>query len=226
MSEPLLILFDCDGTLIDSASTIAAVMHATFAAAGEPAVSDAQVRNIIGLSLPFAIGQLLSIDPASTKALHLTDAYKAQYTVMKAASLEREPAYPGVRELLTALARMDPVLGGVVTGKSRRGLIQHAAEQNFEWLLPISRTADDCASKPAPDMVLECCSQAGVDEARTLVIGDTSYDMQMAQAAGARAIGVSWGYHTKERLMEAGAETVLGHPSNLLTILDEALKHA
>lgn len=224
--EPILVLFDCDGTLIDSAGTIAAVMHRTFDEAGEKAVTDAAVRDIIGLSLPFAIGRLLSIDAASSKALHLTDAYKTHYTSMKAGGLEREPAYDGIPELLETLRTMGPILGGVVTGKSRRGLNQHAEQHGFDWLVPISRTADDCASKPAPDMVLECCAQAGIDEARTLVIGDTSYDMTMAKAAGARAVGVSWGYHKPDSLVEAGAETVLQHPSDLLPIIEQALNNA
>ncbi|MEO0637626.1 MAG: HAD-IA family hydrolase [Pseudomonadota bacterium] len=225
-TEPFLVLFDCDGTLIDSAGVIVAVMHLAFEQAGVPPVDDDAVRGIIGLSLPIAIGRLLDIDPQSRQAAELTDLYKRQFMEYRSSGDFAEPVFGGVDAMLEAVMQRPPVSAGVVTGKSRRGLQIVASHHNFEWLLPISRTADECVFKPAPDMVLECCAQSGIDEGRTLVVGDTSYDMEMAKAAGARAIGVSWGYHEPEMLLAAGAETVLEHPTHLLPLIDEALTHA
>ncbi|MEO0497734.1 MAG: HAD-IA family hydrolase [Pseudomonadota bacterium] len=225
-ADPVLVLFDCDGTLIDSAGIIIAVMHETFEIHGETQATDAAVRSIIGLSLPVAIAQLLNIEPHSDRALLLTETYKLQFNTFHGRRDLADPMFDGIDGLLRALRTMDAAICGVVTGKSRRGLKIGAELHGFEWLLPISRTADDCPSKPAPDMVSECCRQAGINEPRTLVVGDTSFDMQMAQAAGARAIGVGWGYHDADILTQAGAETVLQHPSDLLPIVQQALNHA
>ena len=81
----------------------------------------------------------------------------------------------------------------------------------------VSRTADDCPSKPHPAMVSECCDQMGISPRNTVVIGDAIYDMQMAKAAGATAIGVSWGYAPVDALMEAGADAIAHHPGDLLS---------
>ena len=92
---------------------------------------------------------------------------------------------------------------------------------NFDWqeIFFITRTADDCPSKPHPAMVHECCEASGIDPAFTLVIGDTSFDMEMAKSAGAAAIGVEWGYHPAEVLLDCGAERVISQPSEILNLI-------
>jgi phosphoglycolate phosphatase len=109
------------------------------------------------------------------------------------------------------------LLIGAVTGKSRRGLKSIMETHSFGQYFVVSRTADDCPSKPHPAMVAECCDETGVVPADTLVIGDAIYDMQMAKAAGATAIGVAWGYASVDQLIEAGADAIIHDPNELLS---------
>ena len=108
----------------------------------------------------------------------------------------------------------------MVTGKSRRGVDRVMETHGFGRHFLTIRTADDCPSKPHPAMVLECCAEMGIDPAVTFVVGDAIYDMQMARNAGARAIGVAWGYHPREGLIASGAHQVLAAPAELLTLID------
>lgn len=214
-----LVLFDCDGTLVDSADLIHATMVATFREAGLAAPPLEATKGIIGLTLDLAIARLLD-RPLDAECGRLAERYKAHFTASRAPLTFHEPLYDGIAELIHVLARRDDVLIGMVTGKSRRG-VQRVLEtyglgRNFVTI----RTADDCPSKPHPAMVLECCAETGIDPASTFVVGDAIYDMQMARSAGARAIGVSWGYHDREGLLATGAETVLVKPGDLLALID------
>ncbi len=98
---------------------------------------------------------------------------------------------------------------GIVTGKSRRGVDAILALHDLASYFQVIKTADGSPSKPHPGMVLEAMADMGADTAETVVIGDTSFDMEMARAAGARAIGVSWGYHHRSALVQAGAERIV-----------------
>ena len=120
------------------------------------------------------------------------------------------------QSVLHRLEREERLILGAVTGKSRRGLDLIRGTHGFEKTFFVSRTADDCPSKPHPAMVTECCGDAGVDAARTVVIGDAIYDMQMAKAAGAQAIGVSWGYGEARALAAAGADAVVHEVAHIL----------
>ena len=111
----------------------------------------------------------------------------------------------------------------MVTGKSRRGVAAVCREHGFEGLFEVVRTADDCPSKPHPAMVLECCSEIGIAPADTFGVGDTRYDMEMAVAAGAAPIGVSWGYHAADDLLLTGAERVIEGFPELFEVIDEGV---
>ena len=210
-----LVLFDCDGTLVDSAGFIHDCMVSSFADFGYPAPSPAQTKSIIGLTLDTAIARLLGRD-VDAEITAMTARYKLHFAAIRAAGNLHEPMYDGIAELVGALGRQPEVVLGVVTGKSRRGLGAvlklHGLERTFFTL----RTADDCPSKPHPAMVLECCAETGIDAADTMVVGDAIYDMQMAAAAGATGIGVAWGYSTPEALREAGARDVIMRPDEFL----------
>lgn len=210
-----LVLFDCDGTLVDSAGLIHRCMAQTFIDAGINVPEMNETREIIGLTLNLAISQLSGI-PMGPDVERLTQGYKNQFTAIRQEAGFDEPLYDGIAELIAELTTQDDVLLGMVTGKSRRGVRSVLERHNFERFFHVSRCADDCPSKPHPAMVLECCHETGCDVSQTLVIGDTTYDMQMACSAGATAIGVAWGYHNVERLMNAGANSVLHHPLELL----------
>lgn len=210
-----LVLFDCDGTLVDSAGLIHRCMAQTFIDVGINVPEMNETREIIGLTLNLAISQLSGI-PMGPDVERLTQGYKNQFTAIRREAGFDEPLYDGIAELIAELTTQDEVLLGMVTGKSGRGVRSVLERHNFERFFHVSRCADDCPSKPHPAMVLECCHETGCDVSQTLVIGDTTYDMQMACSAGATAIGVAWGYHNVERLTNAGANSVLHHPLELL----------
>ena len=218
-----LVLFDCDGTIVDSADFIHRCMAVTFANAGltEPVLD--QTRGVIGLSLDKAIAALagtLGIELGGDAELaRMVAAYKQSFFELRTASDYREPLYDGMDTLIAELGGRDDVLVGMVTGKSRRGVDAVLKSHGLADHFIVIRTADDCPSKPHPAMVSECIAETGADAQNTYVIGDAVYDMQMARAAGARPVGVSWGYHHAEGLREHGAEHILGRPDDFLALI-------
>ncbi|WJH40021.1 HAD-IA family hydrolase [Aliirhizobium terrae] len=209
-----LVLFDCDGTLVDSAGLIHETMRRTFVHFGKPEPSFEDTKAIIGLTLDIAIARMQGKQHVDDEAVEMMAYYKSLFSVVRADLDYREPLFDGIRELMDTLEARDEILLGAVTGKSRRGLDSVKQTHGFKFIA--SRTADDCPSKPHPAMVTECCDETGMQAADTLVIGDAVYDMQMAKAAGATAIGVSWGYASVEELKAAGADVIVNHPSEIL----------
>lgn len=202
-----LAVFDCDGTLVDGQANICRAMERAFAGAGLDAPPRAAIRAIVGLSLPEAMATLA---PAADPTLHLalTESYKAVYRAMRAAGeLDDEPLYDGLVAVLDALVA-DGWRLGVATGKSDRGLAHVLARHGLADRFVTLQTADRHPSKPHPAMLAAAMAQAGALPHMTAMIGDTSFDMAMARAAGARAIGVTWGYHREPALWAAGADTI------------------
>lgn len=209
-----LAIFDCDGTLVDSQANICRAMEACFVTHRlDPPPRDS-IRRIVGLSLVPAIAELL---PAADADLHaaMAEEYKRAFQAMRAsATLEPEPLFDGIAELVESLDDAGWLLG-VATGKSDRGLglilEHHGLTHRFVTL----QTADRHPSKPHPAMVAAAIAEAGAAPETTAMIGDTSFDMLMAVAAGVRPIGVAWGYHTRHELLEAGAAHVADHANAL-----------
>lgn len=210
-----LVLFDCDGTLVDSAALIHETMRRTFLHFGKPEPTLAATKAIIGLTLDIAIARMDGKPHADQQAVEMMAYYKSLFSTVRTDLDFREPLFPGIAELIGALAGRDDVLIGAVTGKSRRGLKLVLETHGFAPHFIVSRTADDCPSKPHPAMVTECCDETGVDVKDTVVIGDAIYDMQMARAAGARALGVSWGYASRGELVEAGADAIVDRAADI-----------
>lgn len=208
-----LVLFDCDGTLVDSAAVIVAAMSRAFTVHGLEPPSPEAIRRIVGLSLPIAVAALCEDRPNAPVA-DLAVAYGASYRDAVEADAENEPTFPGTHETLADLDD-EATLLGVVTGKSRRGLDRILSRHDLAGRFAVTVTADDAASKPAPDMVLQAAAIVGIAPSRAVVIGDTTFDMLMAKAAGARAIGVTWGYHPADSLRTAGAETLASAMSEI-----------
>jgi len=215
-----LFVFDCDGTLVDSQHNIVAAMAAAWARHHLPAPAATDVRRIVGLTLEIAIARLL---PAADDATHraLAAAYREIVHDLRAGNAQGiadEPLFPGIRELIEALAAPEIFLG-VATGKNLRGLEHtlgvHGLRERFHTL----QTADRCRSKPDPEMVLRAMAETGIEAGSTVVIGDTSFDMEMARSAGAIAIGVAWGYHEVAELRHAGAHAIIQQPADLLVEL-------
>jgi phosphoglycolate phosphatase len=210
-----LALFDCDGTLVDSGRLIHEVMARTFEHHGHERPHYDATKSIIGLTLDTAIARIMGVE-IDENIQRMTQHYKDIYGPVRQEAGFQEPLYDGVAEMIAALVAREDVLIGAVTGKSRRGLDLISSSHSFETVFFVSRTADDCPSKPHPAMVLECCSEAGIDPADTIVIGDSVYDMMMAKSAGASALGVSWGYGEAEALSAAGADAIVHEVAHIL----------
>ena len=215
-----LVLFDCDGTLVDSAGLIHEVMARTFADFGLVRPALEATKSIIGLTLDIAIARLMGEPHVDERALAMTTHYKAIYGSVRSEAGMREPLFPGIAALIAALSSRDDLILGAVTGKSRRGLDLIAATHGFEKTFFVSRTADDCPSKPHPAMVAECCAEAGIAARDTIVIGDAVYDMQMAKSAGAAAVGVAWGYASVPELVDAGADHIVRVPEEIIAWME------
>jgi phosphoglycolate phosphatase len=202
-----LAVFDCDGTLADSQANICRAMETAFADAGVPAPPRAAIRGIVGLSLVEAVAVL---SPDAGDAFHraLAAGYKTAFQRMRAeGALDAEPLYDGLVEALDVLAA-DGWRLGVATGKSDRGLALLLAHHGLTDRFVTLQTADRHPSKPHPAMLAAAMAQAGAAPHMTVMIGDTSYDMAMARAAGVRAVGVTWGYHGEDELRAAGADAI------------------
>lgn len=201
-----LAVFDCDGTLVDGQAAVCGAMTSAFAECGLAAPPSHAVRRIVGLSLPIAIRHLAPDEPAETHDRIVT-AYKQSFFRARTEGRLAEPLYDGMRGLLESLHGAAWQLG-VATGKSDRGLTGCLTGHAILDLFATLQTADRHPSKPHPSMLEAAMAEVGATPAQTVMIGDTTYDIEMAQAAGCRAIGVAWGYHAPEELVAAGAEAV------------------
>lgn len=207
---PKLVIFDVDGTLVDSQAHILAAMARAFESRGLPVPGRARTLAIVGLSLPVAMARLAP-DASVPEIDALVEAYRTAFAVTRdtAGAAPSMPLYPGARDALERLGARDDVLLGVATGKSGRGLAHVLAEHGLADVFVTRQTADGHPSKPNPSMVLAAMAETGAVPSRTVMIGDTTFDVDMAGAAGVAAIGVAWGYHAAPDLAAAGAATVL-----------------
>ncbi|MEJ7932810.1 HAD-IA family hydrolase [Sphingobium sp. AN558] len=201
-----LVVFDCDGTLVDSQHSICAAMVRAFEGARLPPPDRQAILSVVGLSLPYAMARLLPEAEADFHD-HLSDAYKRAFHDMRRGGGVEEPLYPGIAALLDALDAEGWLLG-VATGKSDRGLNLCLAHHGLAERFVTLQTADRHPSKPHPAMLIEAMAEAGAEPGTTVMIGDTVFDIDMGIAAGVRSIGVGWGYHAPEALWAAGAHAV------------------
>lgn len=207
----MLFIFDWDGTLLDSTGRIVAAMQA---AAGELGIewrSTEQVRNIIGLGLPEAIVHLYPQLPATDRQA-LQVAYSRHYV-----AADQQPCawFPMVRDTLQQLKDEGCTLA-VATGKSRRGLRRVLEQLQMLDFFHATRCADETQSKPHPQMLHELLDELAMPVERAVMIGDTEYDMAMAQAAAMPRIAVSYGAHAAERLLPYQPELVIDEFTQLL----------
>ncbi|MFZ5749335.1 MAG: HAD-IA family hydrolase [Pseudomonadota bacterium] len=216
-----LALFDCDGTLVDSQANICLAMEDAFARQRLEPPARLAIRRIVGLSLVEAVAALL---PDAEDALHrvMAEDYKnAYFRLRTGGQMDDEPLYDGIADAIEALDASGWMLG-VATGKSDRGLLRLLDHHGLRHRFITLQTADRHPSKPHPSMIETAMADAGASPATTVMIGDTSFDMEMARTVGAHAIGVAWGYHDAEELLAAGARVVIddaallhGHMENL-----------
>ena len=214
-----LALFDCDGTLIDSQHNICTAADACFAANGLEPPDHHAVRRGVGLHVRDAMARLAPQWADAAFIDKLAADYKAAYTSLtQHHSYQTGHLYDGIIGLLDAL-EADGWLLAIATGNSDRGLARildhHGLERRFISL----QTADRHPSKPHPSMAWTALADAGADPVASIMIGDTSYDMEMAKAVGMVAIGVDWGYHEPAILRAAGADHIATQPDEIRTFI-------
>ncbi len=194
MRYPLLV-FDWDGTLIDSAGAIIACIQAACRDLGLPVPDEARAGRVIGLGLNDALSYAIP-GLAAAEYGRVVERYRRHFL-----ALDPEiPLFPGARAMLVGLRDRDHILA-IATGKSRAGLTRALDNTGLRPLFAASRCADQCPSKPAPDMLYELMEELGTDAANTLMIGDTVHDLRMAARAGVQAVAVSHGAHPRGDLV-------------------------
>ncbi|WP_374449650.1 HAD-IA family hydrolase [Stella sp.] len=217
-----LVLFDCDGTLVDGRHAAVAAMAAGFAAAGLPPPAEAAVCRVGGLSLEDALRRLLPADAPDELHRRAAAGFRAAFAAQRARPDGGEPLFPGIADALVAMEAAGCLLG-VATGMARRPLLAlldaHGLRRRFVTL----QTADDGPGKPAPDMILRAMAETGAEPGSTAMVGDTTYDMEMARNARVAAIGVAWGHHPPPMLTRAGARCVAAAPVDLPRLASELL---
>jgi phosphoglycolate phosphatase len=219
-SGPRLVIFDMDGTLIDSQHEILGAMASAFALAGHVAPSREEVLSIVGLSLPQAMTALAPHLP-ETETLALVELYRQSFLAARDTDGSVVPLYPGALDVLLALSAEPWMLLGVATGKARRGLDRVFALHAIGGYFVTLQTADDHPSKPHPSMVEQALRETGCPPERAVMVGDTEFDIVMGRGAGVATVGVSWGYHPRERLIAAGADRVIDDIAELPDVLAE-----
>lgn len=216
MRDLRLIVFDVDGTLVDSQVQILDSMSLAFEAADLPMPSRAEALSVVGLSLPVALARLMPQVPEAERE-RMLDAYKTGFSTNR--KKVPSPLYPGARQTLMGLAERPGVLLGVATGKSRRGLDRLLSEHDLGGFFVTTQVADDHPSKPDPSMLMAALRDTGVSAQSAVMIGDTTFDIEMGRAAGFRTIGVTWGYHQAEALVAAGADCLIADFAELSAAL-------
>ncbi|MCK2054336.1 HAD-IA family hydrolase [Methylobacterium sp. 37f] len=207
-----LIVFDVDGTLVDSQHLIVAAQGMAFAEHGLTAPSRTESLSVVGLSLPQAFRRLVGEDGPIEG---LSESYKRAFNILRLDPNYEEPLFPGIGDLLTRLHARDDVQLGIATGKARRGVDRLIDTHGWKGWFATTQSADDAPSKPDPAMLLQAMTDTGSEPGATVMIGDTTYDMAMAVSAGVAAVGVGWGYHPVGALFGAGASIVVDTADDL-----------
>jgi phosphoglycolate phosphatase len=207
------IVFDWDGTLMDSISKIVETMQSSATQLGLPIPNYDQAKDVIGISLLPALKQLFNIHDEKT-AMELFYTYKERF---KDHAQISSPLFSGAIVLLEKLKQQGYILA-VATGKGRQGLEHNWHHSNTKHFFSASRTADDAKSKPSPDMLWQILSELNLSADQVLMVGDTTYDMEMAQAINMDRIGVSFGVHSVDALQKHT-------PLAVIDTLDELLLH-
>jgi len=200
-----LIVFDWDGTLMDSEACIVEAMQYALADLGTISRTPQQIRNIIGLGLQEAV-QALAPEVDAVQQLRIKERYRAHYLTRAGVP---SPLFPGAKRVVAELAERGYRLA-VATGKGREGLDRALRESGLGAYFHLTRCVDEAFSKPHPDMLLQIMDALGVAPQDTLMVGDTEYDMQLAANAGAQALAVCYGVHERERLLRHAPLACLG----------------
>lgn len=205
-----LVIFDLDGTLINSEAIILEAQFETFARCGLPHPGREAGLGIVGLTLDIALMRLAGLERPDDV---LTETYRQVFNGMRNRAESdpklAEPLFPGVAGMLAELSQRPDTVLGIATGKSRRGADYIIERHGWGGLFATIQTADDAASKPHPEMILRAMRETGARPETTLMVGDSNFDMEMAVAAGVVPVAVSWGFQSVAALKVAGAAHVI-----------------
>lgn len=212
-SDLALILLDLDGTLVDSRALIVQCMNVAAQQTGLPVPSEMATSRIIGLSLERAVAVLFSDAPDEMRVT-LLESYRREALRLRADPNDPETLFPGAREMISELRGAGYLLG-IATGKARRGVTHFCDRYNMKEWFDTIQTPDTNPSKPHPGMIESAIAETGVNRDRVVMVGDTSFDLEMARNAGVFGVGVGWGNHPVSDLEEAGAHHIVGHMQGL-----------
>ncbi|MGL5735336.1 MAG: HAD-IA family hydrolase, partial [Beijerinckiaceae bacterium] len=216
--QPVLVIFDVDGTLIDSGDIIFEALQETLRHFRVPIPARMDALKIVGLSLHEAF---VALTGDGFNAAAMAEHYKGLFGGLRASGQFSELLYPGAAEVVRNLADRADVRLGIATGKSRRGVDQLLKRLGWETVFQTIQTADDAPSKPHPQMILQALAATGISAGRTVMVGDSVHDMRMATAAGVHALAVAWGFHDQAALVDAGAQRVAAAFGDVLRVIDE-----
>ncbi len=223
-SKPRLVVFDCDGTLVDSAQSIITCMQSACRQHGftEPGPDD--VRRMVGLPLEDAISRLYP-DMAAGMVDTVREGYRDAFMALRDKGEVHEPLYHGTLDALHLLDAAGWLLG-VATGKALKGLHSPLGAHGIRDRFVTLQTPDHAPGKPDPGMLYNAMTETGADASATVMVGDTTYDMEMARNAGTLAVGVAWGYHAVEELIDAGAQRVVDSYDKLPQAIEDLMLEA
>lgn len=221
MSSQKLVIFDLDGTLINTVALVVEAVTAAFEGVGQQAPDEKTIRSVSGLGIGVGM-RILAPDADEDLRAQISTTYRQHY-VNLAAKSRREALFPGAMELLNALAARDDLFLAVATGKPLAGTKRVLAAHNITGLFTSLQTPDNNLSKPNPEMIFTAMGVVDADKTKTVMIGDTNHDMEMAVAAGVASIGVGWGYHLTGDLKEAGADVIAQEFAALAGAIDQLI---
>ena len=218
-----LVIFDFDGTLVDSRKLITESNRVVFGQFGLSLPSEDESFSLVGMSLERVLLQLAGPDAPVEK---MVAAYREVLPLLRADAAYAEVPFDGANELLATLAERRDVHLGIATGHASHAIVP--ALEQFGWQAHFCtvQTSDKAPSKPHPGMIIQALSEAGVKAEDAVMIGDTAFDIEMARAADVRAVAVSWGYHRPDRLRDAGAWRVVEGMNELRDCIFEAISLA
>ena len=215
MSAPLrMVVFDLDGTIVDSQANIVRAVGEVAKILGLPGPPAEQVPRVIGLSLIEALAMLFpGVDTSTHKDLDRE--YREAFVRLRASPDYSEPLFAGTHDILNALDEAGFLLG-IATGKATRGVKHVLNLHGLTGRFVTIQTPEIAPGQPHPGMVLQAMAEMGVEPQNTVMVGDTTYDIHMGLAAGVHTVGVSWGNHPAEELKSAGAHRLIDRLDDLL----------
>ncbi len=215
-----LIIFDFDGTLVDSRALILECHRTVFSEFGLPVPAAQRSLALIGRSLELVLAELAG---PNAPVLEMVNAYGRVLPRLRADTAFAEKPFDGISQLLHALSRRTDTILGIATGHTSKAVVPALKALGWrDWFNTI-QAADTAPSKPHPGMLLQALAATGIAADRAVFIGDTSFDMLMANSAGVTGIGVTWGYHTAKELTAAGASRIVSTVAELQDCIGAAL---